>query len=265
MFSVVQSGLQLSATPYTFARLVAWAGAVAVVASLNRRQGISWASTATVVAICIPLSVLGSRLLDALEYASAYPVLSEAIYRNGSSIYGGLALSFLGVWAVATWRGFGVLRFLDAGAPAIALGESLSRVGCFVAGCCYGVPWNGPWAVSYPRGTFAFSDQVARGLLSPDAEHTLPVHPVQLYSVLLAFGICVWLVRSFLRRRTDGEVFYRLLVAYGALRLAMGPLRIESLGSAKLFSVLFIVAGLVGLLRAASRAPQTIRHPAVTS
>lgn len=248
MLSALQAELQLYPTPYTYARIASWVSAMALAAILNERQGISRSNTLALCAICLPLSIVGSRLLDALEYLGSYGSFTEAIGRNGSSIYGGLALSFLAVWAYAAWRGVAVLRLLDAGGPSILLGESVSRVGCFLAGCCYGVPWNGPWAVTFPKESFAFGDQVARGLLAPTAEHTLAVHPVQLYSTVLAFLICLWLVRAFFRRRSDGEVFCRCLIGYGGLRLVMAPLRIESLGSMKFFSVAFIVAGTAGLV-----------------
>jgi len=37
----------------------------------------------------------------------------------------------------------------------MTLGEAMTRVGCFLNGCCYGVPWNGALAVVFPRESFA--------------------------------------------------------------------------------------------------------------
>ena len=253
MIGALQEQLQLAATPYTFARLAAWTSAVALVTLLNRQQGIAAGRTVALAGICSPLSILGARVLDALEYAGAYPSLAAAMARNGSSIYGGLVLVFGAVYAYAAWLRFPTLRLLDAASPGIALGESVSRIGCFLAGCCYGIPWDGPWAVTFARDSFAFRDQVGRGLVAATAAHAVPVHPVQLYSVVLAFAIAVWLVHAFVRRRWDGAVFYRLLIGYGGLRLAIAPLRIEALGSMKLFSIAFIAAGTIGLLAGARR------------
>jgi len=76
----------------------------------------------------------------------------------------------------------------------------------------------------------------------------LPVHPVQLYSTVLGLAATVYLVRSFLRRRYDGEGFCRFLVAYGISRLVIIPFRSDALASMKAFSVMFIIAGVAGLL-----------------
>jgi len=43
-------------------------------------------------------------------------------------------------------------------------------------GCCYGIPWNSPLAIVFPRESFAYHDQIARGLLPPGALHSLPVN-----------------------------------------------------------------------------------------
>jgi phosphatidylglycerol---prolipoprotein diacylglyceryl transferase len=251
MLSLLQSAFQLYPSPYILARLAASTSAVSLAVVLGRRAGIRAAHMIVLAALCIPLSVVGGRVLDAIEYAATYPSLAQALARNGSSIYGGLTLSFLAVWAYTAWRRVPMLRLLDAGAPAMALGEALSRVGCFLGGCCYGVPWQGPWAVTFPRESFAFDDQVARGLLPPSATHSLAVHPVQLYSAVMALAICLWLVSAFVRRRTDGVVFFRFLVAYGGLRLVTAPLRMEALASTQAFSVAFIVIGAAGLVAAA--------------
>ena len=262
MLATLQSELQLYPSPYILARCAAWGSAVALGVFLQRRQGIRIAHTLAVAMLCIPISIIGARLLDALEYARAYPSLTQALGRNGSSIYGGLALTFAVIGAYTAWHRISMLRFLDGGAPAMALGEAVSRIGCFLGGCCYGVPWNGPWAVTFAKDSFAFDDQIARGLLAPTAAHSLAVHPVQLYTSMLALGMCAWLVRSFVRRRVDGEVFYRFLVAYGSLRLAMAPLRMEGLASMQLFSAAFILAGAVGLIGSVRRMRTSVAQEA---
>ncbi len=122
-------------------------------------------------------------------------------------------------------------------------------------GCCYGVPWSGPLAVVFPHESFAFHDQVARGLLPPGALHSLAVVPVQLLSAAVAFVAFAALLWLFLRPHREGTVFYAFLVFYGVLRLAMAPLRQEALASMKVFSVVFIAVGALGLLLGRREAP----------
>src|SRR5207245_3798072 len=118
------------------------------------------------------------------------------------------------VWLYARSQGVSFLQLFDAGAPAMVLGEAMTRLGCFLNGCCYGIPWSSPLAVVFPRESFAYRDQIARGLLPPGALHSLPMVPVQLVSAGLALIAFVGLLRMFLRPHRDGAVFYAFLVFY---------------------------------------------------
>ncbi len=215
---------------------------------LNERQGIGASTTLTAFALGVPAGILGAHVLDELEYFGQHGGLREVLRAAGSSIYGAFLVVIPIVWVYARWRDISALRLLDGGAPAMALGEAMTRVGCFLNGCCYGVPWNGPLAVVFPRQSFAYYDQIARGLLPAGAAHSLPVFPAQLVSsglALLAFLGLLWLLR---RPHAAGQAFYAFLVFYGALRLGMAPLRQEALASMQVFSAGSIVIGTLGLL-----------------
>jgi phosphatidylglycerol:prolipoprotein diacylglycerol transferase len=215
---------------------------------LSARQGIKARTTLTAFALGVPAGILGAHVLDMLEYWGEHGGLREVLSPTGSSIYGAFVVVFPTIWFYARSQGAPPLRLFDAGAPAMALGEAMTRVGCFLNGCCYGVPWDGPWALTFPRGSFAYSDQIARGLLSPTAPHSLPVHPVQLYSMAIMAGVFVLLLRIVRRPHRDGTTFFTFLIAYGALRLGMAPLRQEALRTMKMFSVAFILVGFGGLI-----------------
>jgi phosphatidylglycerol---prolipoprotein diacylglyceryl transferase len=215
---------------------------------LASRTGIDARHVHTLFVGCVPTGIIGARLLDVLEYSDRYRSWADVVGRQGSSIYGALLVMGIIVVGYARVNQLRPFAILDAGAPAMALGEGFSRVGCFLSGCCYGIPSNGPWSVTFPSVGFAYRDQLARGLVAPGATHSLPVHPVQLYSAALAFGAALMLLRLVLRPHREGTAFFGFLVFYGSLRLLMAPLRQEALLSMKLFSVGFIVAGVVGLL-----------------
>ena len=215
---------------------------------LNARQGVEAGVTVQAFLIGVPAGILGARVLDAFEYPGNYRSLGDFFAGGGSSIYGGL-IGGVGVAVLyLKWRGIPPLRVLDAGAPAMALGEAITRIGCFLNGCCYGVVSKGPLALRFPPESFAFQDQVARGVLAETATHSLPVHPVQLYSSVVMLAVFVFLLRALDRRRADGQVFCAFLVCYGLWRLLIAPLRMEVLASMVLFSIGFIVIGVAGLL-----------------
>ncbi len=264
--SITVPGLEVSISTYALIRTLYLFIALPLVVWMNERQQISPRITFTAFAFGVPAGIVGAHLLDMAEYWDRYGSLRQILSREGSSIYGAFLVVFPLLWLYSRWEGVSALRLLDGGAPAMALGEAMTRIGCFMNGCCYGVPWNGPWAVTFPRGSFAYADQMGRALLPPDARHSLAVHPVQLYSAIIMAVVFVGLVRMALRPHRDGSLFFAFLISYGVLRLGMAPLRQEALASMKLFSVLFIAGGTLGLLartrlKAHRLAPSRLRTP----
>ncbi len=118
--------------------------------------------------------------------------------------YAGAASGGLTLVAVAWGLALPTRALFDALAPVAALGLALARIGCFLAGCDYGVPHVGPhtvrfpaWAVpGEPRAAAAsLVDHAARALVPSDAVTSLAVHPVQLYESLLGLLLFAVLVR----------------------------------------------------------------------
>ncbi|MCB2407968.1 prolipoprotein diacylglyceryl transferase family protein [Hymenobacter lucidus] len=62
-------------------------------------------------------------------------------------------------------------------------------VGCTLTGCCFGELTTGSWGITYPPGTLPYMWQASRGLLPVGAAQSLPIHPTQLYSLLLAGAV----------------------------------------------------------------------------
>ena len=103
-------------------------------------------------------------------------------------------------------------RVADLAAPAIALGQAIGRIGCFMAGDDYGRPTTVPWAV-----TFTDADAATIG----GAPLGVALHPVQLYesAVCLAlFGFLVWFGR---RRHVDGDVIAAYTLLYAGARFVL--------------------------------------------
>ena len=248
MWPETHFALGIPYTVYDVMRGLAVGASLLLCIFLNKRQGIPVKKTLLIAAVCVPVSIAAARLLNAVEYGAGWRNLNAEFLRNsGSSIYGALLACVATVFAMTRLLGIPAGRFLDAAAPAIAVGEGVSRVGCFAAGCCYGKSWNGPWAVIFPANSFTAIDQRYRGILDSSTSHSLAVHPVQLYGVLLMVLFTAFLIRQILQPHRDGVVFFWLLIGYGAYRLVIILFREEVLRSTVLFSIMFIVAGVLGL------------------
>jgi hypothetical protein len=109
------------------------------------------------------------------------------------------------------------LQRLDDAALVFPLSISIVKLGCFFAGCCFGVPGGGIMGVAYEVDAPAYAYHVMNGI-SPTHDHTVLLHPVQLYeatgcALILA---AVWLMRK--RWAQPGSSFFLLFALYLPLR-----------------------------------------------
>ncbi|MEM7158375.1 MAG: prolipoprotein diacylglyceryl transferase family protein [Myxococcota bacterium] len=125
-----------------------------------------------------------------------------------AAVVGGLYLTRRRIPAVA---GF------DVAAPAFMAALMVERLGALMAGTDYGrVAPELPWAIRFPPGSPAFLEhqRTLTGMFPVDATQSLPVHPTQLYGLLVAgaaLGVGLWLRK---RRTYSGQVVLGTLTAY---------------------------------------------------
>jgi phosphatidylglycerol:prolipoprotein diacylglycerol transferase len=106
------------------------------------------------------------------------------------------------------------LKIADIVAPAIGLGIFLTRIGCFLNGCCYGVPTDVPWGMIFPAecpAGFAFPNQV--------------IHPAQLYESLNGLIILGALLVLERYKKFDGFLLYFFFILYGIARFIVDMFR----------------------------------------
>jgi phosphatidylglycerol---prolipoprotein diacylglyceryl transferase len=128
---------------------------------------------------------------------------SLATLQSGGVFFGGLVIAIgAGAWLMHRYQ-LPVLGTFDIFAPGLAIGQAIGRLGCFAAGCCWGVKCDRPWAVR-------FTDFEANKITGVPLD--VDLHPTQLYEfglLLLTFG---FLYRLFLRAHRPGVVFGAYLI-----------------------------------------------------
>lgn len=126
-------------------------------------------------------------------------------WNGGLAFYGGLAGGIGAIRFFARRRKIPFIDILDFVAAPVAVGLAVTRVGCFLNGCCFGKICALPWAVTFPEGSHVYDHHWATGLVG-DGEASLPVHPAQLYETLAALAIlaAVWL--WYPRRKFAGQI-----------------------------------------------------------
>jgi phosphatidylglycerol---prolipoprotein diacylglyceryl transferase len=180
--------------------------------------------------------------------------------RSGGVFYGGLiaavtvALLYLRKHKLPLWT------TTDVFAPGIALGHVVGRLGCLMAGCCFGRPTSVPWAITF-RDPAAFAN-VGTPL-------GVPLHPTQLYEAGAEALILVFLLAFERRGRPfPGRTFWSYLLLYGVSRFIIEFYRgdnrglvFDVLSTSQFVSVMLVPLAIV-MLVVLGRRPDPSRHAA---
>ena len=159
--------------------------------------------------------------------------------RGGLTFYGGFIGAVLLFWILTIKNKVSFFKVMDAMAPALAIGHSIGRIGCFLVGDDYGIKSDVPWAVAFPKG------------LPPTTD---PVHPTQVYEVIL-MGLVFFVLWKLRKRNTpDGWLFSILIILAGIERFLIEFIRsttpspIPDLSVAQLIAIGLIVIGILKII-----------------
>ena len=140
------------------------------------KQLISSEQLSTIIQISLVTGVAGGRIWFLMTNPSIIESWTDifTVWSGGLSILGALIGIITALPAYLVWHKIPILPLLDRLALYAPLLQSISRFGCFFAGCCHGLPTNLPWGVMYT-----------------DVESLAPLHiimhPTQIYSSILLF------------------------------------------------------------------------------
>jgi phosphatidylglycerol---prolipoprotein diacylglyceryl transferase len=147
--------------------------------------------------------VVGGKLFLIFEEPSLYlsqPV--KLLSGSGFVFYGSLLLAIpIMLWYFRRIK-VPVLGMLDVMAMVTCIVHGFGRIGCFMAGCCYGIPTDSFLGV-------IFTDEKCQA-----EPLNTSLHPTQLYEAALIFSIMValWLFKS--KKKFDGQLFLLYLITY---------------------------------------------------
>jgi phosphatidylglycerol:prolipoprotein diacylglycerol transferase len=209
------------------------------------RKPPDWAYELTFAALVGGL--VGSRVDYILQNLDSVgdDLIGNLFSGSGLVWFGGVVGGAAGVLIWARVRGYLGLALLDLCAPALALGYAIGRVGCQVSGDGdYGVGSDLPWAMAYPEGTVATTEEV---------------HPTPVYESL-AMGVVALVLWRLRDRFRPGTLFALYLVLSGLERLLVEFIRrndevVAGLTLPQLISLALIAAGTAWLARPGALAP----------
>lgn len=156
---------------------------------------------------------------------------------DGFVVYGGIIGGILTGYLYSRVKKLEFLKYFDLVMPSIALAQGFGRIGCLLAGCCYGKETEGPLAITFYDSGFA-------------PNHVALV-PTQIYSSVLNFihfGILLWIAKH---KKADGHVGACYLIFYSAGRFILeffrGDLERGSIGvlsTSQFISIFTCLAGI---------------------
>jgi phosphatidylglycerol:prolipoprotein diacylglycerol transferase len=157
--------------------------------------------------------ILGSKLYFAIDVSirEGRPFAELLFARDGITWYGGLILGTIIGAIGARIHGVSVVQMMNCVAPAVAVGQAIGRVGCFLVGDDYGKASDLPWAVAFPVG-------------APPTPPGVRVHPTQVYEILWLLPVALVLWK---RRDRSPFLFGEYLIANGLGRIAIETLRVN--------------------------------------
>jgi phosphatidylglycerol---prolipoprotein diacylglyceryl transferase len=182
-------------------------------------------------------------------------------WAGGLTYYGGfIGASLMAVLVLRRDR-FPFWKAADMAGFAVPLGLGFGRMGCLLAGCCYGLKSEGPLALSFPPRSPASEAEFKVHDLGSASEWSHRVLPTQIFESALCLGIaafCLLWVHG--RKRYDGQVFAAFLALYALGRFLLEYLRDDDRGgllglsTSQLIGVAILgVAAAIHVRRGASR------------
>jgi len=185
--------------------------------------------------------LLGSRLLFVMNNYSQFESNLSKIFSpspGGFAFTGGLFLSVLTASIYIKLAKLPFWKISDCAVYPIAVGIFLTKIGCFLGGCCYGKETSSVLGVQFPADSLA-----AQKFGFPHS-----VHPTQLYeafSSLIILALTILFVRKY--RKFEGQLFLSFMILYLTARTLNESLRgdvahnfILKLSQTQFLSIIFV-------------------------
>jgi len=207
-------------------------------------------------------ALVGAKLMLLVvdwDYFTKQPRELLSLARSGGVFYGGLILAVaVGFWYM--WKHkLPLWTTSDVMAPGIALGHVVGRLGCLLAGCCFGTPTTKWWGIT-------FTDPFAASNVGTPLN--IKLHPTQLYEAGAEFAILVLLLGIDRKaKHFEGRTFWLYMLLYGISRFVIEFYRgderglIRGYSTSQFISLLIVPLSLVMLVWLAMRTP---KPPATT-
>lgn len=160
-------------------------------------------------------ALLGAKILLVLVEWKRYlgdPAQLLGLVRAGGVFLGGFLAAIVAAAVMLRRYQLQALPTFDILAPSLALAQAIGRVGCLLAGCCWGHECDLPWAITY-------TDPAAA--VNVGTPLHIAVHPFPAYAAVFNFAVFLILSWLYKKKLAAGRVFATYLILYGLGRFLL--------------------------------------------
>ena len=215
---------------------------------LAKKEGESPEPVFNILIVGVASGIVGAKLMyyiTVLDEILANPK-SLLNLTEGFVVYGGIIAGILGALLYCHVKKLPFLKYLDAAAPSIALAQGFGRIGCFLAGCCYGMEMDGPFSITFTHSAYA--------------PNHVALFPSQIVSSAFDFVHFFILCALFKKNQTPGKIGAFYLVFYSIGRFIIEFFRgdlergnVGVLSTSQFISVFVAIAGVAMVIMLGKR------------
>lgn len=177
--------------------------------------------------------IIGAKILNLIQVKE-----NTSFYYAGFSAYGGVIGGILSLIIFSKLYKVSILSLLNIYIPVLPLLYSISKLGCFFSGCCYGIEYNGPFNIVYESSVVA-----------PLGNNLFPIQLVESFMNLLIFFLVVYKYKSCIKTT---RIIQKVFILCGLFKFSLEFLRASwsgGISSTQYISILFIVIGVSLLIK----------------
>ena len=196
----------------------------------GKKKGLDEDSLLNVIIFAILGGMLGGKgLFIITEFKNIINEPSILLnFGYGFVIYGAIGGGALAMYLYCRRKKWNIIEMIDITVPGLAIAQGFGRIGCFLAGCCYGAETTSPLGVVFPENS-----------LAPSGIH---IHPTQIYSSIFDFLLGFILLYYSKKQRKNGKVMGLYLIIYSIGRFIVEFLRDDSRGNVGVLSTSQFIA-----------------------
>lgn len=217
------------------------------------KRGLSGDSMYPLTGVCVLGGLFGAKALFCIvDWKNFIQDPIGHLSANGFVVYGGIIAGVFFAWLYCLWKKMYFWDYFDVVLPSVAIAQGFGRIGCFLAGCCYGARTDAWYGIAFHNSQFA-----------PNGVKLIPTQLISSAGMFAIAGILFWYAK---KQRKSGQVGALYLLLYSIGRFLVEFLRndyrgeIGILSTSQFISLIMVILGIGVMVAAKGRKEKTAQE-----